>query len=62
MIYAGQDVKPVRKGMKMDDKTKLLLCRAVSTIAVCMMGAVSMWASDGKTGIGWAILALMIIW
>jgi len=35
---------------------------AVASIAVCGLGAASMFASAGKTGIGWATLCLMVIW
>ena len=35
---------------------------AVSSIAVCALGATSMFASGGKTGIGWATLCLLVIW
>jgi len=36
--------------------------RAIASIAVCAAGAYSMYVSNGSTGIGWAILGLIIIW
>jgi hypothetical protein len=38
------------------------LAKTLISIAVCIAGAVSMWASGGETGIGWAILGLVILW
>jgi len=35
---------------------------AVASIAVCALGGASMFASGGKTGIGWATLCLLVIW
>jgi len=36
--------------------------RGLASIAVCIAGAYCMHATNGKTGIGWAILGLFIIW
>jgi len=36
--------------------------RAVATIAVCVMGMGCMWLTDGTTGVGWAILGVLLIW
>ena len=36
--------------------------KAIASIAVCGMGAYVMYLTDGKTGIGWAILGIFIIW
>lgn len=38
------------------------MCKAIASVACCALGAVSMWITDGTTGIGWAILGLLIIW
>ena len=40
----------------------ILLNKAVSTIAVCSLGAFSMYISGGDTGIGWAFLGVWVIW
>ena len=37
-------------------------CQAVATVAVCGLGVGAMWLSGGKTGIGWAILGVFLIW
>lgn len=39
-----------------------LWCKAVVSVAICFAGAVSMWASDGETGIGWAVLGIALLW
>lgn len=40
--------------------------KAIASVAVCAAGAASMWitkdATTGATGIGWAILGLLMIW
>lgn len=36
--------------------------KALASIAVCGMGAYVMYCTGGKTGIGWAILGIFIIW
>jgi len=36
--------------------------RAISAVAVCAAGAFSMWVTKGETGIGWAVLGLLIIY
>ena len=36
--------------------------RAMASVAVCGVGAFSMYASGGATGVGWAVLGLLIIW
>jgi len=36
--------------------------KAIASVAVCAAGAASMYWSNGSTGIGWAILGIMIIW
>jgi hypothetical protein len=42
---------------KMEYTTKML-----STVAICMMGTYCMWLTNGKTGIGWAILGVLFVW
>lgn len=47
----------------MDKDTLIfLLAKSVASVAVCAMGAYCMYLTKGETGIGWAILGLMIIW
>jgi hypothetical protein len=36
--------------------------KAVASAAVCAMGFGCMWSTGGATGIGWAVLGLLIIW
>jgi len=36
--------------------------KGIATIAVCALGAWSMYISNGNTGIGWAILGVLLIW
>jgi len=36
--------------------------KAIGSIAVCMLGFYSMKLTNGRTGIGWAILGLTLIW
>ena len=38
------------------------IARAIASVAVCATGGLSMWITGGKTGIGWAVLALFFIW
>lgn len=40
----------------------MLIAKAVASVAVCGMGAYTMYLTRGDTGIGWAILGLIIIW
>lgn len=39
-----------------------LLAKAIASVAICAAGAFSMWLTDGTTGIGWAVLGLLLIW
>jgi len=36
--------------------------KAISSIAVCLLGGFCMWLTGGQTGVGWAILGLAFIW
>jgi hypothetical protein len=36
--------------------------KGIASLAVCGLGAYAMYSTDGKTGVGWAILGLLIIW
>lgn len=36
--------------------------KAIASIAVCALGTFSMYYSHGDTGVGWAILGILIIW
>ena len=42
--------------------TTIFWARAIASLAVCALGIGAMYFSDGKTGIGWAILGILIIW
>ena len=39
-----------------------MIGRGVATIAVCLMGAYAFKVSGGDTGLGWAILGVLLIW
>jgi len=39
-----------------------IIGQGLASIAVCALGAFSMDRSKGQTGIGWAVLGLMVIW
>tara|TARA_B100002049_G_scaffold210911_1_gene173625 strand:+ start:149 stop:298 length:150 start_codon:yes stop_codon:yes gene_type:complete len=42
-----------------------MIARAVASVAVCALGAYSMYlttTSPEPTGIGWAVLGLFLIW
>ena len=32
------------------------------SIAICAMGAYAMRITNGETGVGWAVLGLLIVW
>jgi hypothetical protein len=38
------------------------IAKAIASIAVCAMGAFCMHITDGYTGVGWAILGILLIW
>lgn len=40
----------------------IVLAKAVASIAVCGAGSYAMHVTNGETGIGWAVLGLLIIW
>lgn len=46
----------------MKDNRVEYVARGLGTIGVCALGAFAMWVTDGNTGIGWAILGVLIIW
>lgn len=39
-----------------------LTAKAIASVAVCAAGAYAMHVSNGQTGIGWAVLGLLLIW
>lgn len=39
-----------------------ILNKGMASVAICAAGAYSMYVSGGQTGIGWAVLGLIIIW
>ena len=50
-----------------DDKSLLekrfnYRAKTIASVAVCLLGVASMYFSDGETGVGWAILGLIVIW
>ena len=36
--------------------------QAIASVSICAAGAFSMYITKGRTGIGWAVLGLVIIW
>ena len=38
------------------------VARAVASVAVCALGAFCMWVTGGATGVGWALLGMLLIW
>jgi len=38
------------------------ISRIIASIAVCALGGWCMYITHGKTGIGWAVFALYLIW
>jgi hypothetical protein len=46
----------------MEKKITISYNKGLATLAVCALGALSMYLSDGQTGIGWAILGMLFIW
>jgi hypothetical protein len=43
-------------------ENKSYIGKGLATIGVCAMGAFCMYISNGTTGIGWAILGVLLIW
>ena len=39
-----------------------VIAKGLASVAVCAAGAFAMHVTGGQTGIGWAILGLLIIW
>lgn len=42
----------------MDNST----AKAIASVAICAAGAYVMYVTQGKTGIGWAVFGLLVIW
>jgi len=38
------------------------VAKVLATLFVCLLGTVSMYITKGRTGTGWAILGVLIIW
>ena len=38
------------------------LGKGLASAAICGMGAYVMYLTDGTTGIGWAVLGLLLVW
>jgi len=36
--------------------------KGIASIAMCALGAYSMYLTKGSTGIGWVILGLLVVW
>jgi hypothetical protein len=43
-------------------KIYVVVSKAVASIAVCALGGYCLYITNGNTGIGWAILGLLLIW
>ena len=41
---------------------QIIYGKAIASIATCALGGYCMKVSQGKTGIVWAVLGLLIIW
>ncbi len=46
----------------LDSVRKYQWSKSIASISICAAGAYAMYISDGETGIGWAVLGLLIIW
>jgi len=40
----------------------IYFAKTIASVAVCLAGAYSMKVTNGKTGIGWTCLGLLLIW
>jgi hypothetical protein len=60
-IKIDQNPIKVSKSPK-GNKIAKYIGKGLASIAVCAMGAYCMWLTDGKTGVGWAILGMLFIW
>ena len=40
----------------------IITAKGLASVAICLAGAYSMKVSKGETGIGWAVLGLLLIW
>ena len=36
--------------------------KGIATIAICSLGALSMYITHSSTGIGWALLGIIVTW
>jgi len=36
--------------------------KGIASVSMCVLGALSMEITNGNTGIGWAVVGLLIIW
>lgn len=59
-IEENANSEKARSGMS-DKQTELAVKLAVSAM-VCGLGGLCMYLTAGGTGIGWAVLALAVIW
>jgi hypothetical protein len=41
---------------------KTSISKGIASFSVCLLGGYCMWLTDGGTGVGWAILGLLLIW
>ncbi len=50
----------------MDSENRVVIifiwARCIASVAVCLLGGLCMYVSDGETGVGWAIFGLAILW
>ncbi len=51
-----------REKEKHPNYTVRYLGKGLASIGVCGLGAYCMYLTNGETGVGWAILGLLIIW
>jgi two-component system chemotaxis sensor kinase CheA len=54
----GNHIANLQSKAKMSNNTT----RAIASVAVCALGAFSMWVTAGATGVGWAVLGILLIW
>lgn len=43
-------------------KGAMYIGKGLASVAVCGAGAFAMYLTNGDTGIGWAVLGLLLIW
>ena len=46
----------------MDIKAHKLWAKVAASFAVCALGVFCVSITGGKTGVGWAVIGIMVIW